>query len=144
MLDEARLPRSSGHVGGAVQLRVDIAFDDPAGGENVVGPVRLDRGRTLVEGGVEPDHRRLLAPPDGNLLVMDGGNGVCISYQGYDRFAAVADLGIGKDRLIFDMRVDPESVIARHVGRSEHPDEAGVSLVEACKVADLELRPRVG
>ena len=39
----------------------------------------------------------------------------------------VADVPVGEHRLVLARRVDPEPVLARDVGRREHPDQAGMA-----------------
>ena len=63
-----------------------------------------------------------------------------IADQREDCLAAEAHVPVREHRLVLARRVDAEQVVAGHVGRGEHADQARMALVERRQVADREPR----
>ncbi len=97
-----------------------------------------------IERGVHAHQGRERFPRDRDLVVVDREDRRRVAHEGQDRLALEAHEAVGQDGLVLAGRVDPEQVLAGHVGGGEDPHEARMPCVERTEVADREPGVVVG
>ena len=147
MLDVPRLEgrgRAPGRLRRIGQRRFDVAGDDAAAAQHVVGIARVHRfaapGR--CERCVDVFVRRLGAEANRHLALGQGHDSLGIADDGEHRLATKPGDAFGEHRLVAQIGKDRERV-ARHVDGRDHVDDAGPAAAKGYEVADLEGGMRV-
>ena len=150
-------------------LRLDVGVLDEGGGEGALRPMRRRRQRArsvaLLEGAarqhvvglvgvdgrgaggqrrLDAGERRQRLPGDRQIGSVDRLHRLARAGERQHRLAAIAHVGLREHRLILEVGIDAEGILARHVGGREHARNAGMAGQERRQIADGEAGAGVG
>ncbi len=119
MLDEGGFERSPGRDFTLFEPGIRVSALDQTPDKDVVQLIGMEERSTWGESRIDPEGWLERLPLDGEVLVRDLNDRLTISDQCGHRFATKTYFAVGEDRLVFDMRIDSESVVPRNV-RGRH------------------------
>ena len=138
MLDERRFERAFGGMRGNARYLLRTAALDDATRQNVVGLTGMQRGCSRRECRSDAVQHRQRLPRDREVASLDRLHRLARSDQGQHRLAAVTHQPIRKHRLVLEVGIDAERVLAGHVTGRENADDTGVASEKRREVADRE------
>ena len=138
VLDEAGFEGALRRVGGLGEGGLRVAVADEAAGENIVRLVFVNYGRAFGQRRRDAVDRRQRVPNDRQVGSVDGLYRLAAADQGEDRLAAMAHMALGKHRLVLEIGIDAEGILARHILGGENALDAGMAGEKGRKIADGE------
>jgi hypothetical protein len=138
VLDEAGFEGALRGVGGLREGGGGVAVADEAAGEDIVRLVFVNCRGAMGERRRGAVDRRQRRPNDRQVRSVDGLYGLAAADQGEDRLAAMADMALGEHRLVLEIGIDAEGILARHILGGENALDAGMAGEKGRKIADGE------
>jgi hypothetical protein len=143
MLDPARLEAARGDRGRAGEARLDLALLQVAADQDVVRMAGVKSRGAWRRRRFDFHERLALLPGDPQLAFRNAFHGRPVADERDHRFATVARLALGQNRLILDVGIDAESVEG-NVRRCQHQPQAGVPGLERADPTQLESGAGMG
>ena len=119
VLDEGSFERSLGRDFTLFEPGIRVSALDQTPDKDVVQLIGMEERSTWGESRIDPEEWLERLPLDGYVFVTNRDNRLTVTDQCGHRFAAKTYFAVGEDRLVFDMRIDSESVVPRNV-RGRH------------------------
>ena len=142
VLDERGFEAALRHMRRLQSRGVGIAGFNQAARQNIVRVGGVQCRGTLGKRGGNAVQGRQRFPGNRQLSGVDRLYSRAGADERQNRLTPVAHMGLREHRLVLEVGIDAERILARHIGGREDAEDAGMALEEGAEIADRE--PRVG
>ncbi len=143
MLDEAGAEGAGGDMRRLCKSGLDIAALDPAAGQHIIGGKIMQRIGVFGGRSLDSCQSGQGLPADRKLRHADGLDRFALADDRQHAFAAIPGFADGKHRLVLQMRIDAEGVLAGDIRCREDPHQSGMARHKTIEIAKGEAGARV-
>ena len=138
VLHERGLPGALDHQVRVRESRLGVALAHATARQHVAGASLVELWRAGGQGGVHVGYGRQGRPVDGDVPIGDALDRRPLADQRRHGLAPIAHVILGEYRLILDLGIDPEAVVARHVSPGQNAHQAGMAPMQLRHVPEPE------